>query len=520
MDRMDETLKKIAQSKAPFNTDLYDQVQAYFGGDNYQDGKGWSGPVLTKLKTELERIFVGDPVLATAAKRAVLAVVGREPTWEFVPKRKLKLVTVKDAQTGEKIQELEKPTAAEEEQIRLANELCTNYWDQNRLARMLIRVTSQLVLHDQAFVRMYFLQDGEIKFKNIEEAMDVINVHIPRPGDAHELEDEHGRIRGVEFVTRGRDERIIREISWYDYVGKVVVTELVDDNYDPINPQDVEGEVIMKLKVGNRLPIYRMREAGLVTKTIVTIQMALDHDFTMLTKNNTLAGFRERVMLNAMEPTEVVVDPRTGKETEVMVPMKLEAGTTAWIKGIPLEDPNSGDVTGYANPQVLYKDPVDQSGLLASIDHKIRRILEAMFQAHVLISGDATASGTSRQQAVQDHVASLELIKREVEAMLRWLFELLLATAANLVKKPDMFKDIRCAVTARVSAIQLTSQERAQLVNEYNARLRSQEKTMSLLGEDDPEAERAAIDRDQLTQVKEEVRKQKLLPGEDPGTKK
>lgn len=507
---MDELLKTYAKKKEEFNLELFNQIEAYYKGDHFQEGKGWSGPDVKKLADQLKRGFVGDPVLSRAAQRAILAVVGKEPMWEFVPSRKLKLVDAKDETTGEQIRELEKPTTEEQELIDLANELTTNYWDRNRLARWLIQVTTNLVLHNASYARIYALEEGEMVIKDIESALEILNVHMPALTDARELADEHGRILGVAFTHKSPNGQLLHDVSWYDRKRKVVVTERVDDTYTPL-----PGVKPMELQIGDRLPIYKLKDAGLIKPVVLSLQKALDHDNTMLTMNNTVAGFRERLMINAMEPTEEYVDPSTGETKERIVPFKSGAGSTAWIKGIELTDPNTGDVTGYSTPQVMYKDPVDQSGLLKSIDHKIRRILEAMSQAHVLISGDANASGTSRQQAVQDHVASLELIKREVESMLRWMFETLLAMAGGMTGKQDLFKPIRCVVSCRVSAVQLTSAERSQYVNEYNAKLRTRAKTMAILGEDDPDAEIAALDQEDLAGVKEEVRKQRLLPGED-----
>ena len=68
-----------------------------------------------------------------------------------------------------------------------------------------------------------------------------------------------------------------------------------------------------------------------------------------------------------------------------------------------------GNVTGYSNGTVNYRDPVPVDTFTQTRQEFRAAILAGVAQTHALISGDATASGESRKQARAEFEASLAL---------------------------------------------------------------------------------------------------------------
>ena len=96
---------------------------------------------------------------------------------------------------------------------------------------------------------------------------------------------------------------------------------------------------------------------------------------------------------------------------------------------------------------------------------------------------------------------SLEQLKQEMEAAVRWQMELMLKWSAYLMGDVGRYDKIKIVVTCRITAVQPTAVERSSLLAEYNAGLRSRESTMSLLGISDVDAEMARIEAEKQAQI-------------------
>jgi hypothetical protein len=112
---------------------------------------------------------------------------------------------------------------------------------------------------------------------------------------------------------------------------------------------------------------------------------------------------------------------------------------------------------------------------------------------HSLISGDAGASGVSRQQATGDFLASMGDTASEVERVVRWLLETALHLAAHFAGQPGRYLDLRATAVCTLSAGPLTSEDVTQVVTLVEADLLSRETGMGRVGVDDTDAEAGRI---------------------------
>ena len=183
----------------------------------------------------------------------------------------------------------------------------------------------------------------------------------------------------------------------------------------------------------------------------------LDKVFTMGSRNMDLGGFTERTILNAQMPMterKVMVD---GKEESVMVRAKLYfgSGVTNNFNGLPMErlNPDTGktEIAGLTTPSIIYRDPTSFETFGGAIRAAKEAIYDEAKQLHVLMTGDASASGVSRQQAVTDFLTSLESTKHNLEQMFRWLLGTVLKMALHFMGRGSELEGWRISVQARFS---------------------------------------------------------------------
>jgi hypothetical protein len=242
-----------------------------------------------------------------------------------------------------------------------------------------------------------------------------------------------------------------------------------------------------------------MEREPLIGEQVRQQQKLLNLAKTMLARNVVVGGFLERVLLNAQVPGTWSRDAATGEETFTAGTFSVGAGTTNFFAGVPIVD-TEGNTTGYANPSVVYRDPVPVSTFVETEQHAYRGILSETRQMHALISGDAAASGESRKQALYDFTMSLMDTAEEVERALRWLLETVLNLAAVFSGEPGRYVGLRVNAMARIDVGPLSADDQRALTELVGARLMSRRKAMARLGIDDPDAEEQQIEQEQEQQ--------------------
>jgi hypothetical protein len=230
---------------------------------------------------------------------------------------------------------------------------------------------------------------------------------------------------------------------------------------------------------------------------VLSLQKLLNLALTMLARNVVLGGFLERVLINAQLPGEFRTDPHTGKQVFVPHPLDFGAGSVNALVGVEIRDEGTGELKGYANPDVVYRDPVPVATFADTRDIAYWAILEECQQAHALLSGQAAPSGESRRQALADFLSSLKLTAPQVERAVRWLLETALHLGAHFAGQGGRYLGLRVVASCRLDTGPLSADEAKQVIDLVDARLLSRETGMARVGVDDSDAEAQRIQAEQ-----------------------
>lgn len=460
-----------AQARAALGT-LTDGIaanKAFYDGDHWQGGDGWAGPrpLLTDadavaVLAEIARAFISANKVAETVRRHASAVLGKEPAWSFAPVRALA--------------DGEQPNADEQARIDEAEAALTALWDVRGLHTLLHEATRMVLWAGRAPLRLYVPQsevgkDGRIPVADLATSVRRIYLDIPQPHQAGVTTDARTRQQAGVYMCEDTDadgKPINRtELVFLDAAGRTVLRVFEQDPAEPID-------------LGGRLTIYQMEQDALITEPVRQQQRLLNLAKTMMGRNVVLGGFLERIILNAQLPDGA---------------LRVGAGTTNALMGAPIYD-DAGNVTGYTNPSVIYRDPVPVTTFEDTERSAYRSILEETNQLHALISGDATASGESRKQARADFEDSVAPTTAQAERAIRWLLETTLALGAAFAGQVGRYADLRAVVTCRVNSGPISGDEQNQARLNLDAGLLSTEGAMARIGVDDTDAEKARIEAD------------------------
>jgi len=454
----------IAAAPAPAEAT---RIASYLAGDHWQGGAGWMGPRPPASAPEfgatmelIKTAFVSKNVLTEVVARHVAATVGREPAWAYTP--------LAPARASDDL------TRAETGLVAEAEALVTPWWDVRDAAQLVQDALSATLAYGSAVLRLYLppgrvADDGTVPPGLASAQLDRLFVEVCARGTAAVIRDRHSETDiGLYQVT---DDKVLTSEVHYTAEGadgrrltfvRVLRGDLVLD-YPPYD-------------LGGALLLHALRRPALITATLLQLQGLLNMGLTMLGRNVVQGGFLERIITNGLLP-------EVGG---------IGAGITTSIMGEPLRDA-TGAITGYTSPGVVYRDPVPIDTFVGTKDAAYRAMLEEAHQLHALISGDATASGESRKQAMADFLADVGLSVPAVVKAVRWLIGTPLTLAALLAGQGGRYATLRPEAQCRVDPGPLSGSDRAALLAEYAAGVRSQETTMALLGVDDVGAELARL---------------------------
>lgn len=263
---------------------------------------------------------------------------------------------------------------------------------------------------------------------------------------------------------------------------------------------DADGKTVVTAEdetqiydLGAHWLLFEMRAQAAITEDVIDAQNSINLARTMETRSLIQNGFVERVLLNAQLPGRWVedLDPAnaTGAKFEADPDgLQVGAGLTSFVQGNPIYN-ELGQVTGYTNPQISYRDPAPLTSYTGSVEASTALIYHAMGQAH-LLSADSQISGIARQVLRQDAKLKANQYARTITSALESLLTVLLLLFG--------YTDLRVKVDLR-QAIQLVSpEEKAQILQEYNAGLISRATAIAQLGTvEDADAELALIEQEQ-----------------------
>lgn len=460
--------------------------------DQWDDGRGWVGPLPADdgrdLGTDLIRAkFAQRNVLKEVTTRHRDAVIGREPAWDL--------------------------TSDGRGQVKLRQEAVdalVNWWDETEVLTVLQTAVLRLLFAQEVsrgreelrgcvaplrlFIKAASVVDGRVpKRASLAEALGDLSVHAASPTVAGVLRNADGDPIATRYEYVGEDgsRRVEVTGTGTNLAALGLDVEETDDTLVAIvNGNTVDGDVT-RLPIGGRMLMFELQREAFLTPASISQQKLINKAWTMLSHNLDVAGFTERVFLNAQTPGHWVdaageaVGPGEGR----FVPDELlvGAGVSNYVQGIPITDSSGG--MSMTSPSVAFRDPVPPEAFTKSIDAAYAAVLQESKQLHVLLSGDAVASGLSRRQATADYVDSLGLTASQAQAAIRWLLGTTLATASVLMGAPGRYVALRPTAKARISVIQPTAEDINATIAKRDAGFISRETGMTEVGVEDPDAE-------------------------------
>lgn len=477
--------------------------RAFFDGDHWQMGAGWIGPHAQVVDpdyattmNELVAAFTSKNVIREVVKRHASGLIGKPPTWSFVPRRALA--------------EGEQPSQAEATAMAEANRLVRAWWDARKVQSLLHDALCTLLFAARAPLRLYIpsgllseAQDDTgantnvVQVSSVADALNLIWPDHPKPEYAAVAQDDATKMEAGVRIYSGTDDHNedvdAIELVYLDTHGRTVVRILTEDTAAAA-PQSAYD-----FDYGARLSMIEMRRDPLITPQVTQAQRALNLALSMLPRSVITGGFLERVLLNAQLPGHFEKDVTGASTRFIPSPLVVGAGTTNAFAGIELKDA-MGNVS-LTTPDVKWRDPVPVDAPIDAAAKHYLDILDEVSQLHVVLSGDAVVSGKSREQARAEYVNSLMDTRPEVDAALRFLLETPLAMAEALCGQTGVFTNlVRVSVSCRLDTGPLSPEERT--ANEASiGKTLSTETAMSRNHVDDIDAELGRMADDPLSRA-------------------
>jgi hypothetical protein len=489
MATFDELTLKDAEERIPDRgEDWLKANRAYYHGDHWQDGDGWSGPMLdmkhklySQMLLEIQRAFVSKNTIAEVAERHSAGVIGREPRWRLTVRRPLA--------------DGEEPTAQEQTLIDEAEMLLNGWWEDRGCHKVLREAAETMLLAKRGSLRLFvppgLLVDGLVPREPVEEAIGRIYLHHPEPEQAAVPRDRN-TMQDIGIYLFERNNQKLAELIYLD--GDWTVIRLAEATSD--EGEEEEQPEPWRFNLGGRLTMFEMNRRLLITEQVRQNQKLLNLALTMLQRNVIQGGFLERTFFNAQLPGKDIPDPdRPGETKFVPEPLHVGPGATNFLSGVVTEDDQGNTVV--ATPSVVYRNPVPVETFAETKREAYSCILEEVDQLHVLITGDATASGESRKQAQTDFRQSLLDSKDQLEKATAWLLETVLAMAAEFSGQAGRYEELRVDAECRVDLGPISGDEQRVARELVEAQIISKRTAMSRVGVDDADAEAGQIATEQ-----------------------
>jgi len=519
----------------------------FYDGDHWQDGLGWIGPWpnpaegastqeaagIAQLQQEIRRGFTPRNAVKEVISRHVGGVVGIEPRWTFTsdgvqvlsmprlsltpraPRRPAPTAPAPATQTApptptpDEIARREATAAADtarQSRVDRVNALVTAWWDNRGMAQVMLKIARVLLYAETATVRLYIppraLEDEKqadgtatgrklLRITSIEDAFSKIHVDVFDPESGRVVVDDATLAEvGIKPYKRGgtksdpTTERTVIELTYLDEQNRTVL-ETIDGGTRNSITVDLGGNLLM----------FSVSREQFLTDEALAAQRACNFANSMIPRNVATGGFLEEIVINAKVPGHW--EEKDGRRQYVPDPIVRGAGALNVWQGHELED-SQGNKT-MTSPAVLWHDPVDPAPTIKAKREHYGDVLEECQQAHALITGDATASGVSRQQARADFLSSLGHTKSAIERVGRWLI-VTVARFADALSTAELRSTItdglRPVFVCFLDGGPLDAAEREQNRSDVEAGLLSTTSGIERLGIADPDAEIERIEAD------------------------
>lgn len=456
----------------------YEANVDFLDGDHWQGGDGWAGALpensqdRQKAINKIKELFTSQNVMKEIAGRHVSAVLGKEPKWSIDLKR-----AVSDDET---------PEDSEQKAINEIEAALTEWCKDQEVHDVLEEWLKSLLKSARAVLRIYIpsgfvSDDGTIETGGeLTDQMNKIRIEMVDPDKGAVIENKEDSSRAGIMSFKDDDDNDIYEISFLNEDGQTIIKNVTEKT-------QTDG-----LNLDGHLSIYEGSRDLFLTEQVRQQQKVVNKSHTMM-NNNLDSGFLERIFTNAQPPGEWKTDDETGEEYFVKAPYSVGPGTTNFINP-PTIETEDGKVQALGNAGVTFREPVTNSSFSEAKAEAYSAMLEEAHQKHALISGDATASGEARIQALADFIMDAQDTKSTIDKAGVWLLETVMYLAFDLAGNDSAVEDYKATFNCRIDPGNIPAELRKAILKQVEDGLLSRETAMSMLGVDDIDAELAKID--------------------------
>jgi hypothetical protein len=511
---------------------ILEENRDFVNGDHWRNGQGWVGPwpiiperaspararVVEWLKNQIKTEFISINATKDGIDRNQSGTVGIEPRWGLAPTEiELPENATPDSPAAKEAQKRATDRAKQQEA------LVTRWWDK-RSGHAICQEVARHLLYGadpspEVTARLYIpaslladerQTDGSTKrvlsIRSLEDAIDKIHFEVLDADQGRVVQDPETLAEIGIKPTKIKDESVV-EVTYLDQSDEarpMTVIQTIRATSSPSITLDLNG----------RLPMITIRRQPFVTKQVRQSQKALNFAATMVKRNEETAGFLQDTLINADLPGQDVGEgdaKRFVADPIARGPLALNS-----FRGYPIHD-KDGNVVGYTTPQIDHRDPVDPTPTIKGKREHYADILGEFKQRHVLIEGDAVASGISRQQAMAGHISELRLTQAPIEQFGRWLIEsvLLLGTALWQAAQGSneantALRGLRSTFSCYLDPGPVDVTERTQNLAEMEAGTLSRTTTIERNGVVDVDAEIARIDNEKRAALDAELKRAQI----------
>lgn len=480
----------------------------FYDGDHWQNGSGWIGakPLdrLSQTLKQIEEGFVSENVIKEVVDRHVGGILGREPLWGFVPQKTVSRSAEIRRRRFSKIfglifgnAETKVPGAKVLDKFaQEADEALTVWWDQRQPRKNLKEALTKCLTEEKVLLRFFvprgLYKDNFIPVQaSLTDALALLHLDIVASDKGGVFTDTETQKPFAIYVYQVDKTKCV-ELSYVNEFGQTVLQILSDDPTLAVAPIAYEMQ--------GRLWMYELNRTALITEQIRSAQKALNLNLTMLMRNVNLAGNLERVIMNAERPKQKIRiadnSQALGYREETIDSGWLAGpGVSNMLSGLLIRD-DDGKIIGRANPNISYRDPVPIDTFVGTREQLRECILGQAQQLHIMISGDATVSGRSKEQSRAEFRGSLQESKEALDDAGRFTTETPLRIAAQFCDRVNDFAGLRCDFDSRIEDGPVSPDERNANREDVKAGLLSRESAMSRNGTEDTDSEKMKIAED------------------------
>lgn len=490
-DSLNRELELSVDEKRSFEVLL----KAYFD-DFWQSGQGSLlppaiGAQQSVLDTLFEKRFVFRNVIRECVERVSRAFFGKSPNWKFEISGE-QLIDDTEEGSGE-LDEIDKALG--------------QFWTSQNAGEVMSRAFESRLVFGRGGVRVFipvkFKRQNAVsvsnepnvdnqletkdflQFESIIDAIRAMRIEFVPPTQGKLLDDGGELFSIIKYKVRDdwetkKDVDII-EFSLVDNADQTFVGTLKENGGVS---KLIEADISSPFDLNGHTTFNEFQGQPFVTQALYKNNQLCNLALTCAGFSLVDNGFGEMVLTNVELEMESVINGN-GEPVEVPKRIKRGGGAVQNFVGIEQQDDATG-ATSRLSPGVHFREPTQITSFKGGFDLAYLACLQEAGQMYALISGDATASGESRIQALSDFILKIGKYKSEVDEQGSWLLTVILRWAAALANKSDQFKDTSVMFDSKMHVASLSTEEKNTVMTMRDKSILSLSSARVLLGVDDP----------------------------------